>query len=170
MKKIGVILAMLILGGAVAAGAGEKLAPAPNGIEVPEGYRDWRVIAVSHRTDNQSLRVILGNDVAIAAAQAGQTNPWPDGAMLGKIVWKDAADALWPAAQVPGELLHTEFMIKDSGRFAATHGWGFARWRGLEQVPYGQDASFVQECIGCHTPARDNDYVFTHPARWPKLP
>ena len=45
--------------------------PAPNGIELPAGYKDWAVIGVSHRTDNNTLRVILGNDAAIAAAAAG---------------------------------------------------------------------------------------------------
>ena len=34
--------------------------PAPNGIEFPQGYQDWRVIGVSHRTDNNTLRIILG--------------------------------------------------------------------------------------------------------------
>jgi hypothetical protein len=37
----------------------------PNGVQVPQGYQDWRVIASSHRTDKNSLRVILGNDIAI---------------------------------------------------------------------------------------------------------
>ena len=45
--------------------------PAPNGIEFPQGYQDWRVIGVSHRTDNNTLRIILGNDTAIEAARAG---------------------------------------------------------------------------------------------------
>jgi hypothetical protein len=55
---------------------------APNGISLPEGYRDWRLIAPSHRTDKNHIRVILGNDAAIEAARAGKTNPWPDGAEL----------------------------------------------------------------------------------------
>ena len=32
---------------------------------------------------------------------------------------------------------------------------------------YGEDAAFVQECHGCHTPVKDNDFVFTHPASMP---
>ncbi len=64
--------------------------PAPNGIPYPTGWQNWKVIAVSHREDNHTLRVILGNDKAVEAARKGQTNPWPDGAALGKVVWKDA--------------------------------------------------------------------------------
>ncbi|MCB1956157.1 MAG: cytochrome P460 family protein [Rhodocyclaceae bacterium] len=140
---------------------------APNGIELPSGYKDWRVIAPSHREDNKTLRVILGNDVAIKAARAGDTHPWPEGSILAKLVWKDGSHAAWPSATVPAEFVHAEFMIKDSARFKDTGGWGFARWKGLDQVPHGSDASFVNECFGCHQPVREDDYVFTHPARLP---
>jgi hypothetical protein len=37
----------------------------------------------------------------------------------------------------------------------------------MELKAYGEDASFVQECHGCHTPMKDNDFVFTHPASMP---
>ena len=144
-----------------------SIPPAPNGIELPTGYKDWRVIATSHREDNKTLRVILGNDKAIAAARAGNTNPWPDGSILGKMVWKDAAHEKWPQATGPGKFVHAEFMIKDAAKYTETGGWGFARWKGLEQTPHGEDASFVMECFNCHQPVKDNDYVFTHPASMP---
>ena len=68
---------------------------------------------------------------------------------------------------MPGEFVHAEFMVKDADKYRETGGWGFARWKGLDQKPFGNDAGFVQECFGCHTPVRDNDYVFTHPAALP---
>ncbi len=141
---------------------------APNGISLPQGYKNWRVIAVSHRTDNETLRAILGNDIAIEASRAGQTNPWPKGAVLGKLVWKDMVrEDDWPEATVPGKFLVAEFMLKDRERFAKTGGWGYARWLGDQQKPYGEDASFAQECYACHTPMKDRDYVFTHPVTLP---
>lgn len=158
--------ATLSLATAAVALAGDA-APAPNGIDIPEDYKDWRVIGMSHRTDNNSLRMILGNDAAIAAARAGRTNPWPDGTILAKIVMKDASHASWPAATVPGQFVHAEFMVKDNAKYAATGGWGYARWLGADQTPYGKDADFVQECHGCHTPMKDNDYVFTKPVALP---
>jgi hypothetical protein len=57
--------------------AAQTAAPAANGIELPPGYRDWRVISVSHRTDSNTLRAIVCNDIALAAARSGRTNPWP---------------------------------------------------------------------------------------------
>jgi len=144
-----------------------EISPAPNGIRLPDGYKNWRLISSSHRTDNNTLRVILGNDKAIQAAKDGQTNPWPDGSVLAKLVWKDAAHEKWPTSTIPGKFVHVEFMIKDAKRFSATGGWGFARWLGLEQQPYGKDTNFVQECYGCHLPVKGNDYVFTQPAVLP---
>ncbi|MEW6713515.1 MAG: cytochrome P460 family protein [Nitrospirota bacterium] len=141
--------------------------PAPNGITLPDGYKNWRLISSSHRTDNNTLRVILGNDKAIQAAAEGKTNPWPDGSILAKLVWKDATHEKWPTASIPGKFVHAEFMIKDAKKFSATGGWGFARWLGMEQQPYGKDADFAKECFGCHIPVKDNDFVFTKPALLP---
>lgn len=164
----GFALMPLGLGFMATAASGDKAAPTANGIELPAGYREWRVISVSHRTDNNSLRVILGNDAAVAAARAGRTNPWPEGAILGKVVWKDATDKLWDKATVPGELVHAEFMIKDKAKYAATGGWGYARWKGMKQEPHGRDAASASaECVACHAKAQAQDSVFTHPARLP---
>jgi hypothetical protein len=144
-----------------------EVSPAPNGIKLPDNYKNWRLISSTHRTDNNTLRVILGNDMAVQAARSGSTNPWPDGSIMAKLVWKDAAHELWSAATIPGTFVHAEFMIKDAKKYAATGGWGFARWLGMEQKPYGKDADSVQECYDCHTPMKHNDYVFTHPAIMP---
>ena len=138
---------------------------ASHGIAYPQGWQDWSVIAVSHRTDNNTLRVILGNDIAVKAARSGQTNPWPDGAILGKTVWKDDSLKDWPAATAPGRFVHAEFMFKDSKKYAKTYGWGWARWVGLEQKPFQKG---TQVCTDCHTPVKGRDWVFTDPAALPE--
>lgn len=169
MKKLLVLAATLagVGAGAAVAIAQNAPAPAPNGITLPEGYRDWRVISVSERTDNNTLRVILGNDVAIDAARAGETNPWPDGAILGKIVMSQHADPNWEAAIVPDAFRVAEFMLKDAAAYGDTGGWGYARWIGMDQTPFGDNADFDQQCFGCHTPVADRDYVFTTPVLMP---
>ena len=141
--------------------------PAPNGIQLPEGFRDWRLIAIDQRTDNQTLRAILGNDIAIQAARGARTQPWPDGAILAKLVWKTGTHPLWPAATIPADFVNADFMIRDQARFASTGGWGFARWLGTAQTPYGKDAEFAQACFACHTVAKSAGYVFTQPAALP---
>jgi len=141
------------------------MSPAPShGISYPEGWQNWAAIAVSHRIDNNTLRVILGNEVAVQAARTGNTNPWPDGAILGKVVWKDSQLDDWKAATAPGEFVHAEFMFKDSTKYTDSYGWGWARWVGLEQKPFDKG---MEVCIACHTPVRDRDWVFTDPASFP---
>ncbi|MGI2258177.1 cytochrome P460 family protein [Shewanella sp. GXUN23E] len=162
----GIALSTLTLS-TVAHAAGDEALVIPadsNQIAYPAGWQNWSVIASSHRTDNNTLRVILGNDIAIKAARQGHTLPWPDGAVLGKVVWKATALPSWPAAVAPGELVHTEFMFKDSKRFQDSYGWGFGRWLGMAQTPFNEGN---QSCIACHTPVKDNDWVFTEPARFP---
>ncbi|MBF0564968.1 MAG: cytochrome P460 family protein [Nitrospirae bacterium] len=142
--------------------------PAPNGLTIPEGYRNWPVISVTHRVDNDSMRAILGNDVAREAIEKGTTKPWPDNATFVKVSWKAIKHENWNTAFVPGDFIQLEVMKKDSKKYAETGGWGFARWRGTDLKPYGKDATFVQECFGCHTPVKDRDYVYTKPPSFPR--
>ncbi|MCW9046900.1 MAG: cytochrome P460 family protein [Gammaproteobacteria bacterium] len=147
--------------------ATELVKQAANGIKLPTDYKNWRVISISHRTDNNSLRTILGNNIAVKAARSGNTNPWPQGSILGKVVWKQKTEEHWPTAIAPDKFVHAEFMIKDSIKYKSTGGWGYARWLGEDQKPYGADEDFALECMSCHTPVKDNDWVFTTPAVMP---
>ena len=157
---------LIVLLSVLCAGSAEAAEPGPShGIQYPAGWRNWATLAVSHRTDNHTMRVILGNEAAVKAARSGKTNPWPDGAILGKVVWKEAGLENWKEAIVPGELVHAEFMFKDSQKYAETCGWGWARWLGIEQKPFDEGA---QVCTSCHAPVEKRDWVFTDPAVFPK--
>jgi hypothetical protein len=162
--RLGVLI-LAVLGISITGLASQHSVGPSNGIGYPEGWQSWATIAVSHRNDNNTMRVILGNEQAVAAARSGSANPWPDGAIIGKVVWKDTTLDNWPAATAPGEFVHAEFMFKDSGQYAETDGWGWARWVGVEQVPFNDG---MQACISCHTPVKDRDWVFTDPAPMPK--
>jgi hypothetical protein len=135
-----------------------------NGIAYPTGWQNWATIAVSHRTDNNTIRTILGNEIAVRAARSGNTNPWPEGAILGKVVWKETELEDWQKAIAPGEFVHAEFMFKDSTKYASTYNWGWARWVGLDQIPFEKGA---EVCTACHTPVKDRDWVYTDPASLP---
>ena len=133
-------------------------------IAYPTGWQNWSTIAVSHRTDNNTIRTILGNDIAVKAARSGKTNPWPDGAIIGKVVWKDTNLKDWQTATAPGKFVHAEFMFKDSKKYSETYNWGWARWVGLDQKPFQKG---TQVCTTCHTPVKNRDWVFTDPASLP---
>jgi len=142
--------------------------PEPShGIAYPQGWQDWATIAVSHRSDNHTLRVIVGNEIAVQAARSGNTNPWPDGSIIGKVVWKAGSLEHWPAAIAPDQFVHAEFMFKDAQRYPDTYGWGWARWVGNEQTAFNEGSTV---CTACHTPVKNNDWVFTKPAPFPAIP
>jgi hypothetical protein len=138
-----------------------EVAPAPNGLPFFPDYADWKPVSTTDRFDNDSLRVILGNTVAMRAIAEKRPGPWPDGSAFAKI---SVAKSRTPEGTIkPGALNHVEFMIKDARRYAATSGWGWGRWLGDAHKPYGKDASFVRECTGCHAPMHATDFVFTQP-------
>lgn len=142
--------------------------PPANNIEYPKGLTNWRVIGTSMRSDNDTQRVILGNSIAIKAARANTaTTQWPKGAILAKLVWKNDTLSTWKAATVPGDFVHAEIMVRDVKKYAATGGWGFARWKGLVLQPHGEDGRSAESCFACHQAAKEMDFVFTVPAKLP---
>ncbi len=158
MRKIILICStfVLITGSVVAA----ERPMAPNGIVCFPDYLSWKVIAPSYRMDKNQIRIITGNEIAVAALRAGK-KPLPDGSVLAKIAWKATKHPFFPAATVPGMFAQVEFMVKDAKKYKSTGGWGFARFVGNTLKPYGKDATFVKECFGCHIPVASNDYLFT---------
>src|SRR5579864_8936341 len=55
------------------------------GINIPSGYRDWKLISVAHEEGNlKDLRALLGNDVAIEAYREGRS-PFPDGTIIARL-------------------------------------------------------------------------------------
>ena len=107
------------------------------------------------------MRVILGNDIAMKAIHDHKTNPWPNGTTFAKVAWEELTDSNKIATS--GELKQVEFMIRDDKKFASSAGWGWARWKGNDLKPYGKTLTFSQECVNCHHPMKNNDYVFTEP-------
>lgn len=141
--------------------------PELNGFAFDPDFENWKPISTTDRGDNNTFRFILGNDVAVKAAQSGNISPWPDGARFAKIAWQQepGTDGLLH----PGKFVQVELMLKHAALYKETEGWGWGRWRGAELKPYGQDARFVNECTGCHRPLRGDDYVYTLPISTAKV-
>ncbi len=134
--------------------------PSPNGIAFIPEYTNWETISATDRPATAPMKIITGNEVAIQAVREHRTNPWPDGAILAKVQYEAAPDASGNVHA--GKFKQVGFMIKDSKKYADTQGWGYAKWDGLQlEQPY-KDASFATECVNCHAPMHDNDFVFTN--------
>jgi len=137
------------------------LPKALNGIEFIPDYKNWLPISTTERLDNGTMRVIFGNNIAITAIKKHQINPWPNGTIFAKVAWDQVADN--DGNVTTGAFKQIEYMIKDDAKFASTHGWGFARFKTPKLVPYGKTVLFTNECVNCHKPMSDNDFVFTQP-------
>ena len=131
------------------------------GVAFDSSFESWKPLSFTDRGDNNTFRLILGNDIAIQAAESGHISPWPDGTRLAKIAWEQRLGS--DGIVYPGKFVQVEVMIKDSKKYASTDGWGWGRWRGVDLQPYGSSARFVNECTGCHQPVKGNDYVYTSP-------
>jgi cytochrome P460 len=159
---------VLALGGmfvyiAHAAGhAGGEAAPI-FGITIPAGYRDWKLISVAHEEGNlNDLRALLGNDAAIKAYREGKL-PFPDGTIIARLAWSyvpsEENNKVFGRAQsfVAGDATNVQFMVKDSRKYAATGGWGFAQFKDGKPA----DEALLKTCFPCHEPVRARDFVFT---------
>jgi hypothetical protein len=138
------------------------------GITIQSGYRDWRLISVAHEEGSlNDIRAILGNDVAIKTYREGKL-PFPDGTIIARIAWKDVPseenNKVFGRAQsfVAGSApdWYLQFMVKDSKKYAATRGWGYAQFD-KDGNPSADEAK-LKACAPCHEPAAHNDFVFTH--------
>lgn len=139
----------------------QTILPELNGFAYPAGWESWKPVSATDRGDNHTLRMILGNEIAVKAIAEKKINPWPDGAAFAKVAWQAAPDG--NGGLKPGKFIQVEFMAKDASRYAKTDGWGWGRWRGMDLKPYGKDAHFVEECTNCHAPVKGNDFVYTMP-------
>jgi hypothetical protein len=128
------------------------------GVTIPEGYRQWQLIAPSQVGEPfDELRAILGNDAAIKA-YGGKTLPFPDGTILAKLAWKRIPGPDFPAASAPGPAISIQFMVKDSKKYAATGGWGFGKF--IDGKPV--DEAEHRACFVCHEAhVKAHDFVFT---------
>ena len=133
------------------------------GIKVPPGYRDWQLISVAREEGNfNDVRAQLGNDVAIKAYRAG-TLPFPDGSIIVALHWNYVASEennnVFGRSQsfIAGSPKNIQFMVKDSKKYAATGGWGFADFTDGKPA----DEAMHQTCFSCHEAVKARDFVFT---------
>lgn len=172
MRQIGYVL---IVAGALTAGvAYMSLKPAhADGalpvfdVNLPAGYRDWKLISVAHEEGGlNDLRAVLGNDIAIKAFREGRL-PFPNGAIIARLAWKyvpsEENNKVFGHEQsfVAGDATNVQFMVKDSTKYAATGGWGFAQFNDGKAI----DSGGLSGCFACHVPVKDRDFIFTKYAR-----
>ena len=159
MKTTCVIIALTALG---LAGAGViETSPTP---PFPDGYRTWRHVssgligpASPAHAAAGGLHSTYANALAIQGYGEGR---FPDGAVLVYDLFQDVDQGGGVVAQ--GERRHVDVMVKDSKRFAATDGWGYAEFTAGERVPRPAIAAAQKTtCHSCHQSVQARDFVFS---------
>ena len=119
---------------------------------------------MAHEEGNlNDIRAVLGNDIAIKAYREGKL-PFPDGAIIARLSWNyvpsEANNKVFGRAQsfVAGPPINVQLMVKNSRKYAATGGWGFAQFKDGKPA----DEAVHKTCFPCHEPGKSRDFVFTH--------
>jgi len=132
--------------------------------KIPSGYRDWRFISLSREeAPLDDIRVILGNATAVNAYRQAKL-PFPEGTILARLAYgyeaSEQNNEAFGRRQsfVAGHPKNgVQFMVKDSKKYAATGGWGYAQFNDGKAV----DDSTLAPCYPCHQAAKSRDFVFT---------
>ena len=169
MKPITVLSSLigLALAGVVAylaRAAADVPAASTSLAKVPPGYRDWKFVSIAREdAPLDDIRVILGNDTAIAAYRAAK-QPFPEGTIIARLAYTyDVSQENNVAfghsqSHVAGLPKNgVQFMMKDSKAYANTGGWAFAQFDDGKLV----DKAMLQTCFPCHQAAHARDFVFT---------
>ena len=139
----------------------------PGGIAFSDfkGYEDWSVVS-SARTE-EVLKVIVANPAMIEAYKAGvpgNGQVFPEGSKIVKLQWtpKKSTEATFDV-DVPDVFSQAFVIEKDSKRFPATGGWGYAVFNyDAKTQKFTPDAAPADCGQSCHVAVKSKDYIF-HP-------
>ncbi len=131
-------------------------------IKPPSGYRNWFHVNTMIVDKASPLFETLGgmhnvhvNSVGEAALKKG--GPYPDRTVFVTDLHEFTVS---DGSFVMGNRKGLAVMVKDAKKYAATGGWGFQFFdEGDSKKPVVTDA--VKQCFECHTPKKNQDYVYS---------
>ncbi|RAI97580.1 cytochrome P460 [Chitinophaga skermanii] len=133
---------------------------APTGIQFSPEFRNWQVMSTTSRIDNTTMRVMYANPIAMKAIKEHKINPWPDGAIVVKVVWEKEVDS--EGNMHPGKFLNVQYMVRNAKQYESTDGWGYAKFETPTLKPYGTLLT-AQSCASCHKAANATGGIFDLP-------
>lgn len=163
MNKLTGLLALTALSFAVYAGGN------PEFVAFPSGYQDdFSRYSTQNRGNNQQVADLYANEVALESVKNGTL---ASGSVIVMEVYKpkkdDAGnivtgrDGMFEKSELAA-IAVMERRANWSGEFAADHrtgGWGFAIYD-----PRGNPKANDLDCVSCHSPLADQQYLFSYDA------
>jgi hypothetical protein len=168
---IGSVLLLFLRLFTVAGSSAEKFSPYVDdqgSITLPEVYRiDWACLGSWIVPDEKAPGYGFHNVYTQRGTEAAyqETGRFPDSAILVKEIRKiSSADLPTGHASWAGDMNLWFVMIKDTeGRFPGNpnwgNGWGWAMFKADDPMK-NVCTDFKKDCIGCHMPAKNTDWVF----------
>jgi hypothetical protein len=131
-------------------------------IQPPSAFRHWfhvNTMIVDKASplfkDLGGMHNVYANASAEDALKKGST--YPDGAMFVTDLHNFTVS---DGSYVEGDRKGLAVMVKDAAKYGSTGGWGFQFFLGGDgKKPIVTDAA--GQCFACHTPRKDNDYVYS---------
>ena len=130
-------------------------------ITFPSDYRQWAHVksmligpaSAAYKAEG-GIHHIYANEKALAGYRTGQ---FPDGSILVYDLLE--AKEVAPGITVEGTTRRVDVMVKDSRRYSASAGWGWASFPGGDRTNGTLTAERAGECLKCHTAKKGHDYV-----------
>jgi hypothetical protein len=141
---------------------GFLLAKPNDAVSYPTGYRQWVHVKSAYIgpqspafADNGGLHHIYANEKAMEGYRSGR---FSDGSVIVADFLENQESA---GVATEGKRRRIDVMVKDSGRFAETGGWGFEQFKGDSQTDRMVTAQIATKCFSCHMKQKDHDSVFS---------
>ena len=158
----------------IAQAAGPMASKAVDGqgnLRVPENYRhqyeflgSWAVAADAGVAGSKDIHQVYASPGAIAAFR--REGRFPDGTVLVKEVYDTATGSMTTGTVSRVQTLKGWFvMVKDghdthAGNPLWGNGWGWS-WFDADKPTKTTSTDFKKDCLGCHVPAKDTDWIYT---------
>jgi len=165
---LGVALTLLVPRNALSQNAGDfsPYVDSEGKISVPQDYRGWSYLgtwSVAGEDEAEALHNVYTQPETIEAFR--RTGKFPDGAVLVKeLLETESGDMTTGHISWAGKSAGWFIMIKDTeGRFKESglwgDGWGWALFNADDRNNTVTE-DYEAECLACHVPARDDDWIY----------
>ena len=124
----------------------------------------WAVAADEGTAGSKGIHMVYTQPETVEAYR--KTGKFPDGAILVKeLLTTETADMTTGTVSRSGDVSGWFVMVKDStGKFEKTNpiwgkGWGWAYFDVNDPIKTSS-TDYTVDCLSCHVPAKDNDWVY----------
>ena len=157
---ISIIAAATTVSTIVLANSAAAADPAP--VPYPKGYRDWHHVKSMVINPGHGLYDAFGGIHHVyankAALQGYRSGKWPNGAVIvfDLLEAKSADNTVTEGTRKVVGVMH-----RDSGKYAATGGWGYEGFKGDSTADRAVGVNALTACHQCHIAQKDAGFVFS---------